>query len=151
MLSKELARTIKKIQKLETKSEKVIDGDSTVLQINYNDEDFFIFIKPILDEEMVINVVNPINFTAEKLKGSELEMANNFNVNAVGSKCIVIDAEKSHYIFSREEIVRNKDIFNKELVEAKVNSCIKLVVKAVDIFEELITDEEADNEQEKEQ
>ncbi|MEN4807346.1 hypothetical protein [Pantoea agglomerans] len=151
MLSKDLARTIKKIQKIDIKNEKEVDGDSTVLQINYNNEDFFIFIKPILDEEMVINVVNPISFTMENLKGIELEMANNFNGKAVGSKCILIDAEKNHYLFCREEIVRNKDIFNKELVEAKFNSCIKLVIKAVAVFEELITDEEADNEQEEEQ
>lgn len=151
MSSKDLARTIGKIQEIKIITEKELAEDSIVLQIKYEDESFFVFIKTIFDDLMVINVVNPISFTSENLKGIELDMANNFNSKAIASKCILIDPDKNQYLFSREEMIRKKDIFNRELVEAKVNISIEIVIKAVAVFEELITEEEARNEKEKEQ
>lgn len=80
-----------------------------------------------------------------------MEMANKFNNKAIGAKCILIDRDKKHYLFSREEFIRRKDIYNKELVESKFNISISLVTNAVAVFEDLIKEEETENEQKEEQ
>ncbi|MEH9071990.1 hypothetical protein RAF67_25505, partial [Klebsiella pneumoniae] len=58
------------------------------------------------------------------------------------------DAKKGHYIFSREEFVRSKDVYNKDLIESKLKLSISLVVNAVPTFENTIKDEGIRNEQE---
>jgi len=148
MSLKELVKTISKIENLKIESEKIMDKDGVALKIKYNDEDFFVFVKKYIDDLIVLNVVNPISFLGKIKNGIELELANEFNTRAIGAKCILTDQEKKNYLFSREELIRGKDIYNKDLIEVRLKTSISMVISAVSIFEDSIKEEEAGDEQE---
>lgn len=148
MFSKDIVKTITKIKNLKIEEEREVTDTSISLKIKYDEEIFFIFIKDFSNDLMVINVINPISFAGKIKDTPAMDLVNKFNTMVVGVKCILIDAEKEHYIFSREEFVRSKDVYNKELIESKLKLSISLVVDAVPNFENTIKDEGTRNEQE---
>lgn len=149
MLIDDLKKTISKMTGLKIVDHKNLSDDSLMLRVEYEKDSLFILLRTFLDEYMVINVSNPISYHEEKIEGLQLKLANKHNMLAVASKCYVVDEEKKHYIFSREEIIRVKDIFNKDLVESRVKLSISLVQNSLDIFEECMKEEIGDEQKEK--
>ncbi|EOC0878223.1 hypothetical protein ACI08I_003553, partial [Cronobacter malonaticus] len=60
------------------------------------------------------------------------------------TKAIISDEEKSHFLFVREEIIRVKDVLNKDLVKARISLSLDLIKSAIKVFE-TINDEIKEN------
>lgn len=149
MLVMDLKKTFTKFSGLKIISEKKIDDDSLMLRIEYENDTFFILLRPFLDDYMVINVSNPISYKDKDIEGMQMKLANKYNMLAIATKCYLVDSEKKNYMFIREEIIRAKDIFNKDMIESRVKLAISLVQNSLSIFEECIKEEMADEQKEK--
>lgn len=133
----DVVSTIKKIEFLKVIEENILEDDTKSLKFEYNDELFFMMVKCVSEEYIVINTTNPISMENTKFKKSKLEVLNHFNTLAVGTKCILSDQDKSHFFFVREEFIRLKDAFNKDLISARLDLSIELIKSAVGIFESI--------------
>jgi len=139
MITKDLKQTIEKISTIEILDTEINDEEEgIVLRITYDKESFFVFLKNYHSKHVVINIVNPISFLGQITDGRELHLANEFNTIAIASKCLLVDKDKKHYMFVREEIIRNKDVFNKDLIESRIMLSLSIVIGAVGIFESII-------------
>lgn len=134
---KDVVSTIKKIESLKFTEEDILEDDTKALKFEYQDELFFMMVKCVSAEYIVINTTNPISLENITFKNPKLEVMNQFNTLAVGTKCILSDQEKSHFLFVREEFIRIKDVFNKDLISSRIEFSIELIKSAVGVFESI--------------
>ncbi|ALB67895.1 hypothetical protein BN134_256 [Cronobacter dublinensis 1210] len=141
---KDLIATIKKIDIVKITDEESLDDDTKVMRFENKDEQFFMMIKNISEEYIVINTSNPVSLEEMHFNKPIKDLVNDFNTFAVGTKAIISDEEKSHFLFVREEIIRVKDVLNKDLLKARISLSLDLIKSAIKVFE-TINDEIKEN------
>lgn len=131
---RDLASTIKKIEKIRVLEEENIEEDTILIKFSTEVEEFFMMIKSISEDYIVINISNPISMDDMIFNAPKMEVVNKFNTFAVGTKVIISDESKNHFLFIREEMVRIKDVFNKDLIKARIDLALDLITSATGIF-----------------
>lgn len=129
-----MSETIKKINFIKVTEERELDEGALMFRFEHDEELFFMMLKPLSDEYIVINVSNPIALPDYKFNTPIFDLINKFNIYAVGTKCIVSNEEKNQFIFTREEVITISDVSNNDIVELRVNIALDLVKSAVDIL-----------------
>ncbi|ALL17301.1 hypothetical protein PE051_09785 [Enterobacter asburiae] len=126
--------TLEKISSFKCASFKKLSDGSLIFQLDFEGDQFFGMFKHFLDEYLLINITNPITYIDDEEAIVNFEIANDFNKKAIGVKGVIADLEKKQVMFSREEIVRIKDRFNKDLIDERIKFSISLLHKSLDIF-----------------
>lgn len=137
---KEIKETILKSKKITVIDISNEDEASFMMKISYENDSYIVIVRDYLVENILINITNPISFEEDKKIKLDYESINEFNRFCVGTKSIILDVEKKHAAFIREDFIRSKDRLNKDLIEERIIFGIGVVDKAVFLYNKFMED-----------